>query len=262
MRSEQAADAARDDAAAAGPDATGRPPLAGTRGLNDAELRQSELIATVAHELRSPLTSVKGFTATLLARWDRFDDAQKKAMLETVNADADRVTRLITDLLDVSRIDTGRLELHRQVVDLAAVAEKVVGGRVAAGLPAERFAVDVAAPLPETWADPDKIEQVLANLVENAVVHGEGAVTVGLEPDGAGTSIHVRDEGPGIAPDARAQVFGRFFRRDRRSGTGLGLYIAKGIVEAHGGSITVADAPGGGAELRLTLPTGAPAYGA
>jgi signal transduction histidine kinase len=233
-----------------------------SRSLNDVERRQSELIATVAHELRSPLTSVKGFTATLLAKWERFDDEQKKAMLATVNADADRVTRLIADLLDASRIDTGRLELRRQVVDLAAIVDKVVAGEVAAGFSADRFVVEAGSPLPETWADPDKVEQVFANLVENALVHGEGTVTVGLTPDRLGTAIRVRDQGEGIEPEERERIFGRFFRSYRRSGTGLGLYIAKGIVEAHGGSIAVGDAPAGGAELRLTLPPGAPPYDA
>ena len=87
----------------------------------------------MAHELRSPLTSVKGFTATLLAKWNRFTDDQKRVMLETVNADADRVTRLITELLDMSRIESGRLEVHRQLVDMPERAEKIIAGRVAAG---------------------------------------------------------------------------------------------------------------------------------
>jgi PAS domain S-box-containing protein len=83
-----------------------------------AEAARGELVSTLSHELRSPLTSVKGFTSTLLHRWDRFTDEQKRHMLETVDADADRVTRLIKELLDVSRIDAGRLELHRQLIDL------------------------------------------------------------------------------------------------------------------------------------------------
>ena len=140
-------------------------------------------MSTVAHELRSPLTSVKGFTATLLAKWHRFNDDQKRVMLETVNADADRVTRLITELLDVSRIEAGRLEMRRQVVDLAEEVRKVIAGRVAAGEPAERFRFETRGELPEMWLDPDKMGQILGNLVENAVRHGAGTVTIVVEPD-------------------------------------------------------------------------------
>jgi signal transduction histidine kinase len=222
---------------------------------------RADLVSTVAHELRSPLTSVKGFTATLLAKWDRFDDDQKKVMLETVNADADRVTRLLTELLDVSRIDAGRLEMRKQVVDLEASARKAVSGQVAAGEPADRFVLDVAGPLPEVWADPDKIDQVLANLVENALRHGAGTVTIRIRPDEApGAVVFVEDEGEGVAPDTAARVFTRFWRGNRARGTGLGLYIVKGLVEAHGGSVEVGRAEGGGAQFRFVLPAGQPPY--
>ena len=143
---------------------------------------RAELVSTVAHELRSPLTSVKGFTATLLAKWGRFTDDQKRVMLETVNADADRVTRLITELLDVSRIESGRMEVHRQLVDLPDRARKIIAGRVAAGDAEDRFRLEVLGGLPETWLDADKIDQILGNLVENAVRHGAGIVTIVVEP--------------------------------------------------------------------------------
>jgi signal transduction histidine kinase len=236
--------------------------------LRDAACRdrqdrnRADLVSTVAHELRSPLTSVKGFTATLLAKWHRFNDDQKRVMLETVNADADRVTRLITELLDVSRIDAGRLEVHRQVVDLAEEARKVIAGRVAAGDPEDRFRLGVRGPLPEMWLDPDKIAQIMGNLVENAVRHGAGTVTIEIAPDNGGAVVVVRDEGEGIPPEAAQRVFRQFWRGQdrRRGGTGLGLYIVKGLVEAHGGTITVRQAPGGGAEFRFTLPAGAPDF--
>jgi signal transduction histidine kinase len=228
------------------------------------ERDRADLVSTVAHELRSPLTSVKGFTATLLARWQRFNDDQKRIMLETVNADADRVTRLITELLDVSRIDAGRLEVRRQVVDLAEEARKVIAGRIAAGDAEDRFRLDVRGTLPEMWLDPDKIDQILANLTENAVRHGAGTVTITVEPDsvGEGAVVMVRDEGEGIPPEATQRIFRRFWRSQgkRRGGTGLGLYIVKGLVEAHGGVIVVRQAPGGGAEFRFTLPAGAPDF--
>lgn len=241
--------------------------------LRDTEARRrtehshAELIATVAHELRSPLTSVKGFTATLLAKWARFTDDQKRLMLETVDADADRVTRLIAELLDISRIDSGRLEVRRQPVDMGAAVGRHIQAYVAAGQSADRFLLRVEQPLPALWADPDKIDQVLSNLIENAVRHGDGTVTIDItatasprEGEDTGTSVTVSDEGPGIPEESMNRVFTRFWRGSKRGGTGLGLYIVKGIVEAHGGAIEVGRAPGGGAQFRFTLPVAAPAY--
>ncbi|MEV4557994.1 ATP-binding protein [Kitasatospora sp. NPDC049285] len=252
--------------------------LRGTEARRRTERSHAELIATVAHELRSPLTSVKGFTATLLAKWERFNDGQKRVMLETVDADADRVTRLIAELLDISRIDAGRLEIRRQRIDLAAAVHRHVAGKVAAGIPADRFDIRVAEPLNEQWGDPDKIDQVLANLLENAVRHGEGTVTIevatakevveaaGWEPAGTpprvleGTAVTVSDQGGGIPEDAMPRVFTKFWRGSRRGGTGLGLYIVKGVVEAHGGVIRISRAPGGGARFRFVLPAGIPDF--
>ncbi|MFF2652347.1 ATP-binding protein [Streptomyces sp. NPDC058045] len=242
--------------------------LRDTDARRRTERSHAELIATVAHELRSPLTSVRGFTATLLAKWDRFTDEQKRLVLETVDADAARVTRLIAELLDISRIDSGRLEVRRQPVDLATAVGRHIQAHVADGRPAERFLLRVRPPLPELWADPDKIDQILANLLENAVRHGEGTVTIEVAPaageehggSGGGTAVTVSDEGPGIPEESMNRVFTRFWRGSKRGGTGLGLYIVKGIVEAHGGTITVGRAPGGGARFRFTLPVAAPAY--
>jgi PAS domain S-box-containing protein len=250
--------------------------LRGAQQRERLERSRAELVSTVAHELRSPLTSVKGFTATLLNKWGRFTDDQKRVMLETVNADADRVTRLITELLDVSRIESGRMEVHRQLVDVPDRARKIVAGRVAAGDAEDRFRLEVLGSLPETWLDADKIDQILGNLVENAVRHGAGIVTIVVEPahmDGDeaeldAVAVSVRDQGEGISPDVAPRVFRQFWRGkprggSRRSqhggGTGLGLYIVKGLVEAHGGTIGVRCAPGGGAEFRFIVPAGTPA---
>ncbi|MFC5216000.1 sensor histidine kinase [Streptomyces coerulescens] len=241
--------------------------LRDTEARRRTERSHAELIATVAHELRSPLTSVKGFTATLLAKWERFTDDQKRLMLETVDADADRVTRLIAELLDISRIDSGRLEVRRQPVDIGAAVGRHIQAYVAAGQPADRFLLRLEQPLPALWADPDKIDQVLSNLIENAVRHGDGTVTIDIaatasprEGEDTGTSVTVSDEGPGIPEESMNRVFTRFWRGSKRGGTGLGLYIVKGIVEAHGGTITVGRAPGGGAQFRFTLPVAAPAF--
>ena len=230
-----------------------------------AERSRADLVSTVAHELRSPLTSVKGFTATLLAKWPRFTDDQKRVMLETVNADADRVTRLITELLDVSRIESGRIEVHRELVDIPEQTRKVIAGRVAAGESEDRFRLEVGADLPETWLDADKIFQILANLIENAVRHGAGTVTTMVDAardaGAPGVTVSVRDQGQGIAPELAPRVFRQFWRVKRRGGAGLGLFIVKGLVEAHGGTIGVYQAPGGGAEFRFTLPVGLPDFG-
>ena len=236
--------------------------LRGAQQRARLERSRAELVSTVAHELRSPLTSVKGFTATLLAKWPRFTDNQKLVMLETVNADADRVTRLITELLDVSRIESGRMEVHRELVDIPGRVRRIIAGRVAAGEPEDRYRLEVISDLPDTWLDADKVDQILGNLVENAVRHGAGIVTVVVERARIGgdqaVAVSVRDQGEGIPPEMAHRVFRQFWRGKRRGGTGLGLYIVKGLVEALGGDIAVGRAPGGGAEFRFTVPAGAP----
>ena len=240
--------------------------LRGAQQRARLERSRAELVSTVAHELRAPLTSVKGFTATLLAKWSRFSDDQKRVMLETVNADADRVTRLITELLDVSRIESGRMEVRRQLVDVPERARKIIAGRVASGESEDRFRLDAAHDLPETWLDADKVDQILSNLVENAVRHGAGIVTIvvqrapvsGDQGEGEAITVSVRDQGDGIPPEMSVRVFRQFWRGKRRGGTGLGLYIVKGLIESMNGDIAVTRAPGGGAEFRFTVPAGTP----
>ncbi|GAB7191067.1 ATP-binding protein [Kineococcus sp. NUM-3379] len=244
--------------------------LRGTEARQRAESDAASLIATVAHELRSPLTSVKQFTSALLRRWERFSDEQKRLMLTTVEADADRVTRLITELLDVSRVDTGRLQVHRIPVDVVAAVSRHVDRLVTAGYDDDRFRVSAAPDLPEVWADPDRLDQVLANLVENAVRHGAGRVQLDVraEPAGPGEStgqggagwvvLTVDDEGEGISEENRPYVFSKFWRGGQRSGTGLGLYVVRGLVEAHSGRVEVDRSPAGGARFRVVLPAGEP----
>ena len=264
----------------------GRPPglalqrlvisLRGAQQRERLERSRAELVSTVAHELRSPLTSVKGFTATLLNKWGRFTDDQKRVMLETVNADADRVTRLITELLDVSRIESGRMEVHRQLVDLPDRARKIIAGRVAAGDAEDRFRLEVLGGLPETWLDADKIDQILGNLVENAVRHGAGIVTIVVEPahlDGEegeldAVAVSVRDQGEGISPDVAPRVFRQFWRGKRRGAAAEASMVAapvwactsSRVSSRHtAGTIGVRRAPGGGAEFRFIMPAGTPA---
>ena len=233
-------------------------------GLRDAEARRraeaesAALLTTVAHELRSPLTGVKGFSSTLLRNWDRVTDDQKRLMLETIEADADRVTRLITELLDASRINVGRLTVHAQPLYLLPRLEAQVERRVVAGADRSTFVVDVPDDLPPLWADPDRLEQVVANLVENAVRHGRGTVRLSAERavlgDRPAVDLVVADDGDGIAPQHRELVFSRFWQGGAKHGTGLGLDLVRGLMEAHGGVIRVEQAPGGGAQMRATFP--------
>ena len=228
--------------------------LRGTEARDRAEREHADLIATVAHELRSPLTGIKGFTATLLAKWDRFTEDQRRLMLEAVDSDADRLTRLIAELLDVARIDAGRLELRRVPTDLTSLVHKRVEARVVAGIEPERFVVEVADDLPEVWVDPDKMGQVLDNLIENALRHGAGTITITLRQDPDGLVMSVADQGPGIPSGRAHRIFGRFWKGSDRGGTGLGLYVVNGIVEGHGGRIALVPPPEGGARFVVVLP--------
>jgi signal transduction histidine kinase len=233
------------------------------RGRARLDRERSDLVATVAHELRSPLTGVKGFVQALLNRWDRLNDEQKKLMLTTVAADADRLTRLIAELLDVARIDTGRLQLHPRPSDAAVLTRRIVDS--VSESTARPIELDVADGLPDIHADPDKFTQVVTNLVENAVRHGEGRVHVRLAPlgpgelgDQPGVRITVDDQGEGIPVDMRRRVFTKFWKGGKRGGSGLGLYIVGGLTKVHGGTVTIDDAPGGGARISVAWPSAVP----
>lgn len=224
-----------------------------------ARLDAIEVVSTVSHELRSPLTSIKGYTSLLLNRWDRMDDDQKRLMLEQVNHDADRVTRLVNELLDISRLQAGRLHLRRQAVALPALAEAVVE-RVGLAYPELRAECTFAPDVPDVSADPDKVEQALTNLVENACKYASpvGVRIVG-SVQGEAVAVSVHDRGAGIPSDELAHLFDRFFERQRDrgrpTGTGLGLWISRGLVEAHGGTLTVESTPGEGSTFTMTLPS-------
>lgn len=235
-----------------GPVATVAVVLRSGRGRARLDRDRSDLVATVAHELRSPLTGVKGFVTTLLNKWDRLSDEQKKLLLTTVHADAERLSRLITELLDVARIDTGRLPLYRRPLPIGPAVDKVVES-VRAGT-GRRIVVSHENHDAVVYADPDKLSQVVTNLVENAVRHGEGDVRVTTASDGAAVQIVVEDDGEGIPEEIRRRVFTKFWKQGVRGGSGLGMYIVNGLVQVHGGSVTIGDAETGGARLVVRWP--------
>ncbi len=228
------------------------------RARDRLDRERSDLVATIAHELRSPLTGVKGFTASMLANWQRFSDDQKKLIIESVHHDTDRLTRLIAELLDVARIDTGRLSLRPRPVEVGTAVRRVTDSVHAHSR--RPILLDVPEDLPPLLADPDKFAQVMTNVVENAVRHGAGEVHVQAREtvaDGADlrrVSVVVSDEGDGIAPEIRRRIFTKYWKHGSTGGSGLGMYIVHGLVTAHGGTVSIGDAEGGGARIEVLWP--------
>ena len=228
--------------------------------LKQLERTREEFVANVSHELRTPLSLIKGYVETLLdgAR-DNPEVAER--FLKIIERNANRLDLLIQDLLTISALEAGRMKLDLSPVDLRGLGDKVV---TFLHTKAENKYVQLVNELPEftTQADANRLDQVLTNLVDNAIKYGrtEGAVTVGgkkLE-DGA-IEIFVRDDGPGIPPEALDRVFERFYRVDKarsrdQGGTGLGLSIVKHIVHAHGGEVRCESELGNGATFFFTLP--------
>jgi signal transduction histidine kinase len=214
------------------------------------------LISMIAHELRSPLTAVQGFSGTLVKRWDSFGDDQRRQLVQTIYTDAQRMGRIISEVVDLARLETGRLELERSEVNVAAVAERAA--EHLAGLPgADRLVIriddDVVA-----WADVDRLEHILTNLMENAIKFSdEGRVEVAARSRDGAVEITVSDRGVGIAPDRLQDVFSAPAPSGQRaapSGTGLGLYLTRRLVEAHDGSIAVDSELDVGSVFTVRLP--------
>lgn len=221
-----------------------------------SDVRFAELIGKIAHELRSPLTSVKGFSATLIKRWDRFTDEQRRQFVQTIHADAERMGRIVSEVLDLARLEAGRLELHLTRLDIAVVMEKAASN-LAELAGAERVAIDVEPGL-TAWADGDRIEHVLTNLVENAIKFSDsGAITVSGRSVDGWVELSVTDEGIGIEQERLADLFSGPAPAGQRtgpSGTGLGLYLTRLLVEAHGGELSVDSAAGAGSTFTARLP--------
>jgi len=221
-----------------------------------SDVRGIEVVSTVSHELRSPLTSVKGYTSLLLSRWDRLPDRQKQMMIGQINHDADRVARLISELLDISRLEAGRLVLRRQLVDLPRLTATVVE-RMHFEFPTLTCETTFSEEFPKVFVDPDKIEQVLTNLLENACKY---ASPLGLRITGTATdesvTVAVSDHGAGIPAADLPKVGTKSYRRatGHPSGSGLGLWISRSLVESHGGVLSVESIVGSGSTFRFTLP--------
>jgi hypothetical protein len=214
------------------------------------------MISKIAHELRSPLTSVKGFSATLVSRWDRFTDEQRLDLVRTIHSDAERMGRIISEVLDLARLEANQLELHRSSVEVDRIVAKAVDN--VSSLPgAERIVVDIPEDL-LVLADPERLQHVFFNLIENAVKFSEEGpveITAGLDTETA--VVRVGDRGVGIEDERVGEIFmgpGPTGQSATPLGTGLGLYLTKKLIEAHGGTIEVESKQGQGSVFTVRLP--------
>lgn len=216
----------------------------------------AELISKIAHELRSPLTSVKGFSATLVKRWDRFTDEQRFQFVETIHADAERMGRIVSEVLDLARLEANRLEIHPQNVSVASVA--LQSAEHLAGLAGgERVSVEVDEGL-TAYVDPERLGHMLRALIENAIKFSDdGPITVSAARSKDEVEIKVTDQGIGIEAERLGGLFSGpapTGQRSGPSGTGLGLYLTRRLAEAHSGRIEVSSEQDKGSVFTLCLP--------
>ncbi len=235
----------------------------------ELERIRSEFVSTVSHEFRTPLALIKGYIATLLRQDLALGDETRQRFLRNINEAADRLTRLIDELLTLSRLEAGRLELDLRPLDLGELVTGVLDRlhleaghcQLVAQLPPQKLLIQ---------ADSDKVERVLLNLLSNAIKFSPegGTVTVEVQhtEDPPGVLVSVTDQGSGIPPAHLSHIFDKFYRAGdelvkKAGGVGLGLYICKSIVEQHGGRIWVESTPGQGSTFKFTLPQHGPAQG-
>jgi signal transduction histidine kinase len=223
--------------------------------LRETIRQKDDVVSIVAHDFRSPLTVIQGFSELMHAR---SADPETRALLEAIGVQADYLTSLADDVLTMTRIESGTMPLEAREVDLAEVAREAIAARSTS--PSE-VVLDAAGGSSPIHGDARRLRQVIENLIDNAVKYAPAGtrVTVSVQGTPGGAEVSVADSGPGIAPEEVPGLFQKFSRlaAARRSGvhgTGLGLYICRSIVEAHGGRISVDTAPGKGSVFRVVLP--------
>jgi signal transduction histidine kinase len=219
---------------------------------------RADFVSLVSHELRSPIAAVIGSARTLRKRWRELSPEHRDSFLALICDEADRLADLVNDVFDTSRIDAGTFGYSFSEVDVAALVEETAATADAVQDDIE-VVVRLAPGLPVVRGDGVRLRQVLGNLLENAVKYSPagGAVEVGAVVRNGWVLIDVTDRGSGIAPENQAMIFEKFGRihgPEAQPGTGLGLYIARSIAEAHGGAVDVASVPGKGSTFTLTLP--------
>jgi two-component system sensor histidine kinase KdpD len=220
---------------------------------------KSALLSSVSHDLRTPLVAIKGIATALRQREVAWESTVGEQMLDTLTEEADRLNRLVGNLLDMSRIEGGALNPARAWEDLGDIVGGVLA-RIGRELQGRKIHVDVPAEVPLVWANAALIDQVITNMIENALKYTPAgtSITIMAEARGAEVWLEVVDQGPGIAAEALPHIFDKFYRvvgpELHADGTGLGLAICKGILEAHGGRIWVENVPSGGACFVCCLP--------
>jgi signal transduction histidine kinase len=223
---------------------------------------RADFVSLVSHELRTPMAAVIGAARTLQQRWRELSPDQRESFLQLISGETGRLAELISDVLDTSRIEAGTFSFRFRDVDVAELVRDTVA-TAQLGQDEVRLSADVHDALPEIRADPERLRQVLTNLIDNAVKYSPvgGEVEVHAYPENGRLRVDVHDHGPGIAKEDQRLIFEKFGRvagagASRPAGTGLGLFIARSIAEAHGGELVVRSAPDQGATFTLELPLG------